>query len=450
MMGKTLFSGRGLLLLFSVAASGAPFEKCALERYVDSATWRRLGGVVNLVSTRTGEKLCFDETSPFSLALKENCEPLSIVSDSKDGGFRFVSSQRTFLLSTTSDGKKWALSYEDEGRWFLGHDGNGTVVKTGLRSEVWSLLDVLRPETLPLVSRRIFFDHEEKCKRSPLKMRFGDDVQFRDMDEALSFLNLSSKLPSTIVLGAGHSGTSTVAHHLVKRGWVRPTLRSLRAKLENSLGEDVRVVDKNRHFVTATNVDKKPALEKSEIRNVAASLLQRGDCWLKAENLKSLWRKNPKPAMWKDPQFVWLLHLWVPVFEKADDLALIHVRRDPGHIVSSHIRRGETSFKHLNATLEEAVKARILWADFQFEHWCGPAVSFNIGSLQHAKVMNHFADKTPPRPPPKIKKRRVPPSPPKNQRQQQFLKKIRAQQQQTSQRRQQEEGPRPTPPPMDI
>ena len=237
---------------------------------------------------------------------------------------------------------------------------------------------------------------DRRC--SDRKIRYPDDAMFEDVDDALEALNLT-KRPSVMVLGVGHSGTSTIAHHLVQRGWVRPQLR-----LDKDKFEDVRIVDRNRKFVASTRIDKTPIPRAEDARHFAKMHLGKGACWVQRDRLRELWQKNAKPAMWKDPQFVWTLHLWgLFVFHDAPDIVLAHVRRDPKQIASSHIRRGETAFVHLNMTLTEAVQARIHWADFQFNHWSGPAVSFNIASVKHTKVMNHIPFNKAPvprRPPP--------------------------------------------------
>jgi hypothetical protein len=68
-------------------------------------------------------------------------------------------------------------------------------------------------------------------------------------------------------------------------------------------------------------------------------------------------------------------------------------------IRKSHESRGETNTANLGMSLEDAVASRVLWSEWQLQNWCGPSISFDIGSLQKAAHANHVGKSKKPGPP---------------------------------------------------
>lgn len=381
------FSSRGEILEHAKAGCG--------ERFVDGNGWQQFLGSVHEVGFSTGnarrlcvmdesEKIPFQDTAAscsFSVEIVDSAEGwlrLRLISGlymtssrrgNKDGDGMFR------LMALPNNKTEFAIEDKDTGM-FMGERGLSE------SATAWTVSSTNRSTRRVHVSTVARRRRAARCSHST--MRFDDNATILSLDHALA--SSAKDRPPVIILGVGHSGTSSVAHHFIKRGWAPPVLRP-GVKLEKSKAEDYKVLVHNNHFVQATRLDKAPVDSPSEAEIVADRFQDAGQCWVDKGKLTDVWRAAAKPVVWKDPQFVWTLHLWAPLLQPPP--LLVHVRRDPTKIIQSHKVRGETLFKHLNMSIEKAVRARIAWADWQLQQWCGPSISFNVGSLKNVEVKNH-------------------------------------------------------------
>lgn len=408
-----VFCGDAMLMHQKAPACG--------ERYVDGAGWSHFlqSGVEEVVFTSRVSKLrlCANDMGQVVVvqanAAAINCSFKIQVVDANEGWvrlaargeyvaasaqmdtFQLASSADEFRLivpggvPTADDASSHAIEYRRSGSFLSVHAGR--VVASGFPTDVasqWRVhhVDDSATQRVATVSRRRL---DEACaaNRNSL-VYFNDNATIESLDVVLKAVVNGNSRPPVIVLGVGHSGTSSVAHYLIKRGWAPPVLRP-GVMLERSKAEDFKVLVHNNNFVQTTHVDRAPVHNVDDVEQVARRLYDAGQCWLTRRNLVDVWRAAATPQMWKDPQFVWTLHLWAPLLKSRLPPILVHVRRDPSKIVKSHRVRGETQYKYLNMSVEAAVAARVAWAEWQIRRWCGPAVSFNVGSLRNLEVKNH-------------------------------------------------------------
>ena len=182
-----------------------------------------------------------------------------------------------------------------------------------------------------------------------------------------------------IVLGAGHSGTSTVACELAGVGF--------RYQGNSHQCEDSRVVRINQDYLQSRNLHHRVMSNFSEIdsfltqpRSLKLQKLQK----LQAR-AKRLLLSLPNRFVLKDPRFVWTLHLWTPLFPRLP--VLVRVRRDDKSVWRSHVLR------HENVTIN-GVNSRQLWDKWQLSQWPGSSVSFHVHDLsKRVRVMNKHQNK---------------------------------------------------------
>jgi hypothetical protein len=169
----------------------------------------------------------------------------------------------------------------------------------------------------------------------PLPDRCNRTVRSRIYDDSESIENISSMLaaagigesdrPTVLIVGAGHSGTTTVAVEFLKIGWVA-------GKASAQHHESKMVVHANtlllqRTSLNTVNVNTEDSMV--QCANAANSTYAVGRCMISENiNLHKNWISYPRPAVLKDPRFVYTLHLWVDIFENEPVPLLIHVRRD--------------------------------------------------------------------------------------------------------------------------
>lgn len=159
--------------------------------------------------------------------------------------------------------------------------------------------------------------------------------------------------------------------------------------------------------------------ERRELRELRQRLLQ-------IMSSPAVELRQEMPIIWKDPRFTWTLHIWQHIWQellphkpsrrpwakpattaattatatatarpRASQLQplLIHVRRDPKHVLRSYQRRpAELCFLD-GPTPEAAIASRIAWTDWQFEQWCGPKVSLDVASFG-GMAQNHVSVKS--------------------------------------------------------
>ena len=221
--------------------------------------------------------------------------------------------------------------------------------------------------------------------------------------------NASGRPRTVVVLGAGHSGTSTVTAEILKLGWRQYTSTSGFERHHTWTYEDGFVNHANDMYLARTSADKVNVNAPDPMAACTAAAADSyglGRCLLaEHEQLRRRWRSYPRPGCVKDPRFVWTLHLWPDVFAAAGEEPplLVHVRRDQAAVRRSHEVRGEAEPSSLGMSLVDAVASRVHWAEWQLRRWCGPAVSLDVASLRHAGRANRY--KSRPRRGPRLKKR---------------------------------------------
>lgn len=221
--------------------------------------------------------------------------------------------------------------------------------------------------------------------------------------------NASGRPRTVVVLGAGHSGTSTVTAEILKLGWRQYTSTSGFERHHTWTYEDGFVNHANDMYLAQTSADKvnvNATDPMAACTAAAADSYALGRCLLaEHEQLRRRWRSYPRPGCVKDPRFVWTLHLWPDVFAAAGEEPplLVHVRRDQAAVRRSHLARGEAEPSSLGMSLVDAVASRVHWAEWQLRRWCGPAVSLDVASLRHAGRANHYKGR--PRRGPRLERR---------------------------------------------
>lgn len=165
-----------------------------------------------------------------------------------------------------------------------------------------------------------------------------------------------------IVLGVGHSGTSTVACELHRLGFFfRGGMRTC---------EDSGVVELNERMARTLKLHQRRVDNFSEIEQFV-NTNPRPSARFAMDASRHISRL-PVPFIIKDPRFVWTLHHWTPLFKRLP--MLIHVRRDAGDILKSHVARKEM-------VTRADVRTRQLWDAWQLSQWPGCAVSFSVYDL---------------------------------------------------------------------
>ena len=235
----------------------------------------------------------------------------------------------------------------------------------------------------------------EPCGRDFYARVYADGSRVESVAAMLADAGVNeSHRPTILVLGAGHSGTSTVTAEILKLGWTQWTATAGFERHFTQKHEDGFVVHANDMFIQKTRVDKVNVNAANATRacgDVAARHYALGRCVVSDHpQLKRRWALYPRPAVLKDPRFVWALHLWPEVFAGEAPPLVVHVRRDQASIRRSHEARGEVQFKNLGMDLADAVASRVHWGEWQRRRWCGPTISLNVASLMHAARANHF------------------------------------------------------------
>ena len=215
-----------------------------------------------------------------------------------------------------------------------------------------------------------------------LVTRFADDAQVD-----LKYLLVDAGAPAVaikaarsvglLVLGNGHSGTSTVALWANKFGW--KTANPWPGK-----GEDRQFVKYNNAYSKVTGFnDEKSALSVADVGALAAAQAGNGSALIAdSKHTRQWYAKYGRPFLLKDPRLIWSLHLWTPLMERAGDLPLlVCVTRSHEEILASHKRRNE------KVTADE-LTSKIAWREWQLAQWPGPAIVFNIEQLVGAKAAN--------------------------------------------------------------
>ena len=238
-----------------------------------------------------------------------------------------------------------------------------------------------------------------RCGGNFYERVYGDGSRVESVAAMLADAGVNaSRRPTILVLGAGHSGTSTVTAEILKLGWTQWRHTPGFERHFTQKNEDGFVVHANDMFLQRTHLDKVNVNSGAPHTNAtdacghhAARLYGVGRCIVADHpQLARRWSFYPRPAVLKDPRFVWTLHLWPDVFRGEEVPLVIHVRRDQASIRRSHEARGETQFKNLNMNLADAVASRVHWGEWQRRNWCGPTISLNVASLKNAGHANHF------------------------------------------------------------
>ena len=223
----------------------------------------------------------------------------------------------------------------------------------------------------------------------------GEAVDVAALLEAAGVsMNASRRQPTVLVLGAGHSGTSTVTAEILKLGWRQWTSTPGFERHFKKHYEDGFVVHANDMFVKRTRVDRVNVNSTDPMAACAAAAVEYyglGRCLVSEHaQLRRRWSLFPRPGCLKDPRFVWTLHLWPDIFAGEDPPLLVHVRRDQTAIRRSYEARGENKWQDHGMSLVDAVASRVHWAEWQLRRWCGPAVSVDVAALRNASRANQY------------------------------------------------------------
>ena len=211
------------------------------------------------------------------------------------------------------------------------------------------------------------------------------DVLLHSNDGAIS----RAMSVGVLVVGCGHSGTSTVAKWLRKHNYRINPLNSY-----SWITEDINLIKFNdevrkqfnttewSHWIdlmieSAKGIDTfvaEPAMVEAGAATISQNITVKK--WLDL---------HPRPFILKDPNFVFTLSFWTSLFEQLGEglPLLIHVTRERSAMLDSYAKRHEQISP---AQLEMKIK----WEDWQLEQWPGAAVSFPIEALVHAESANKF------------------------------------------------------------
>ena len=231
------------------------------------------------------------------------------------------------------------------------------------------------------------------CGAAHYDRYYGDGERVESIRSALAAAGANaSARPTVLVLGAGHSGTSTVVAEILKMGYRQMTKTPGFERHYTEKHEDGFVVSANDRFVRRTGVDKvNVARDPRFLQETVQAHYGVGRCLVSDHpQLKKRLATYPRPGVLKDPRFVWTLHLWPDLFANEPPPVLVHVRRDPAAIRKSHEARGEVAFADLGMELDDAVASRVAWAEYQRSAWCGPKISIDVGALRNAGHANKF------------------------------------------------------------
>ena len=173
-----------------------------------------------------------------------------------------------------------------------------------------------------------------------------------------------------VVLGLGHSGTSSVACSLFAAFYDR--------KNRNRLCETDLCVTIDERFVSEFSLSRKIFKHSSEIDSFVNAT--------RNVSLKRYWHDIDKfhpLQVIKDPRFIWTLHKWVQFWLPNKLPVLIYVVRNERRVMKSYLNRNEFM-------TPELLRSRSLWASWQNEHWATTCkVKVDVHSLMGNRSYNH-------------------------------------------------------------
>ena len=290
---------------------------------------------------------------------------------------------------------------ETRSRVIFGATGQMRHRVTGLGGKAardgWDAIGSLQPKVCPSPPAA----HLPTCGAPQYRRVYGAGEAVESVAAILEAagVNASGQPRTVLVLGAGHSGTSTVTAEILKLGWRQLTSTPNFERHFTWTYEDGFVIHANEIYLKQTGADKVNVNDTDPMAACTAAAADSyglGRCLLSEHaQLQRRWKSFPRPGCIKDPRFVWTLHLWPDIFSAAGERPplLVHVRREQAAVRRSHEARGEAEPSGLGMSLVDAVASRVHWAEWQLRRWCGPAVSFDVASLRHAGRANHYKGK---------------------------------------------------------
>ena len=169
-----------------------------------------------------------------------------------------------------------------------------------------------------------------RCAESHYRRVYGDGSSL-DIGTALAEAEAAgnrTRRSTVLVVGPGHSGTSTVAAAVLGLGYKQMTHTPGFEKHFTEKHEDGFVVHANEFYLKRTRADKvnvNVAAPAAACGAFAASTIGLGRCLVTEHAvLRRRWATYPRPAVLKDPRFVWTLHLWADIFENEPPPIVLH------------------------------------------------------------------------------------------------------------------------------